>query len=471
MSPEDICGPYPAASNYADKYVDANGATIYSPLTPAQNAQYLADVSKYQQCLAAVQGTPQCPVGQYFAGSLAGDNWLGHCVSDYTGQPTTPDTVIPVADVPTMTPIVPVYTPVVTPPTTPPATKPTSPPPTTPTKPTTPTTPTTTPTAAPSIGHGLQAHYVDPGDPGIGSYCDLFPDDPLCNLWWTFPTGGTPTTTQVVNVTQQVGLLAGDVHQIVNDALTGLWDVLTGTLDLVLAGIFSQIQNALTAIGNALKAAWNILSRLGGMILTFLQHMWYNVLHGLVLAVQDVAGALKAVYDDVLKPLLGWLQKIRQKILDIWKRFVVPLLIIIQDIRRVLAILGAFHIKFAQKLDQKLAQLEGKITQPLLLVLGMVNSVANWLNLIVTAGYLLQRPMFLNSLQRYAGAAINLQLNSMGATVDSSAIAAANQRAAFTPAKQSADDLNQFLSSGTGAFADLNTTQGAQLDQYLQGNF
>lgn len=450
---EEVCGPYPAASNYADSYVDANGATILKPLTPDQNARYLADVAKYQQCQSAVQGVPLCPPGQYFTGNLSGDTWLGHCVSDYTGQWTTPDIFIPVADVsPTMPPIA--TAPAPTSPTTPaPTTKPTTTPTTTPK----PTTPATTPAAGsgPSSGVNIKlgAKYVDPG---VGSYCDLFPDDPFCDLVWPIGGGGIGgggTTVTNTTVIEQVGLLAGDVHQAIDTALQGLWGLLTTTLDVVFAGAIAQIQSAITDIGNAVKAVWNILSRLSGLILNFLGHLWYNVLHGLVLAVQDIAGIVKTVFDDFLKPLLNWLRQLRQKILDIWKRFVVPVLIVIQDVRKVLAILAAFHVKWAAKLDLKLADLERKITQPLLTLLGYINQLANWMNLIATAGYLLQKPFLLNSIKAYVGSIIGLQVNAMNQPAVNAATL--QQQAALSPptVQQSKADLTQFLGDGTGAYA------------------
>lgn len=471
MSVEDVCGPYPAASGFADSYVDGNGATIYAPLTPAQNALYLAAVGKYQQCLAGVQGTPACPLGQYWAGSLADGRWLGHCVSDTTGQPTTPDVSIPEANVPGMAPLTGANPPgTISPPPAPVITPPLPIPTPTPATPKTPTSPAT----SPANPKGLVPHFIGVG-PGIGTFCDMFPDDPTCDLWFGLiglggGDGGTSVTNETV-VVYNAGLVASDVHAIVNDALSGLWGAVVSAVDVVLGSAITGIQNAVTALGNALKAAWNILTRMAGMMLNFLGHLFYEVIHGLVRAIQDVTSWLKDLYDNVLKPALEMLQRIRATLLKLWTRFVVPVLVVIQDIRRVLNILAAFHVKFAAKLDQKLAELEGKITRPLLLVLGAVNSVANWINLIITAGYLLQKTIFLNSLKAYVGSAINLQLNAMGKNVDAAAIAAANQRAEFTPAKQSADDFAQFLSDGTGTFASISATQKAQLDQYLQGNF
>ena len=93
---------------------------------------------------------------------------------------------------------------------------------------------------------------------------------------------------------------------------------------------------------------------------------------------------------------------------------------------------------FAQKLDSYLADLEARITKPLFYLLSFVNGVANWINLIVTAGYLLQKGLFLNSLNAYIGEALNLQINAMNAPPSAAAIAAAQQANAVPTAAQAA---------------------------------
>jgi hypothetical protein len=353
----------------------------------------------------------------------------------------------------------------------PPAAPTPSPPPTPPTA--TPTPPAPIPTAAPAPApHLLPRSLFSGGDgPDFGSYCAFYPEDPYCALANDLGPffSGIPNSPQIINNTVVVGsgLLAADVHAIVNDALSGLWGVVVGTLDLVLGGIVSQVQKAITDLGNAVKAAWNILSRMAGLILRFLGTMWNWTIAGLVRAVHQIVDLLDNLYKDILVPMAQTLAHIRQIILDLWKRFVVPLLIVLQDIRRVLNILAAFHIKWAAKLDAQLANLEARITQPLLYLLGFVNSVANWINLLVTVNYLLQKSIFLNSLKAYVGESLNLQLGAMTKSVSSADIAAAQHAAAVPSAQQSQDDLLQYLTSQSGPTADVIAQQLAQLDRQL----
>lgn len=334
--------------------------------------------------------------------------------------------------------------------------------------------PTITP-PPPPIGTTTPSNLkpLDQFDPGvsIADYCTAFPDDPYCLLGQDLgglagAIGGT-TITNNTTVIQESGILAADVHQIVNDALDGLWGAIVTAEDTVLAAVVATVQAAVTGIGNALKAAYAVLSRLSGLILRFLGLMWGSIVHALILAEQHLEELLKDLYDNVLKPLVAGLQKIRAILIDLWQRFIVPLLIIIQDIRRVLVILAAFHVSWAQKLDQKLAQLEAKITGPLIYVLGLVNAVSNWVNLIVAFNYLLQKPLFLASLKAYVGESINLQLNAMNKPLSAADLTAVQNAAAFPPATQSAADFQAYVATGTGAFADLAIQQNAQLETYL----
>ncbi len=75
------CGSYPAASSFA--------AQPYRPLTPDENARWLAAVAAYNDCLGPAQGSPPCPKGSWFSGSFSAGRWNGQCISTFTGQPTT----------------------------------------------------------------------------------------------------------------------------------------------------------------------------------------------------------------------------------------------------------------------------------------------------------------------------------------------------------------------------------------------
>jgi len=306
-------------------------------------------------------------------------------------------------------------------------------------------------------------------------YCAAFPGDPYCGFYYDLGgfagAIGGPTLINNTTIIEVTGLLAADVNGMIDNALSGLWGAIVVGIDDVLADVVASVQTAVTSLGNAVKASWAWLSRLAGMILALLTTVIDGVLRGVVAAIQKIEEAIQEIKNLNIKPIVDVLQRVRQVILDIWKNFIVPFLVILQDIRRVLAILSIFHVKWAQKLDAKLADLERRITAPLLYVLSYVNAVSNWINLIIAANYLLQKSVFLNSLLAYVGEALNLQLNAMNQPADPKLIAASKASAVYPTPAQSAADLQQFLGTGTGALQPVITNAGAVFQQYANGKY
>ena len=327
--------------------------------------------------------------------------------------------------------------------------------------------------------HTSTPHYIDPitginygGGGGFepGSYCDVFGDDPLCDLWGGgggIVIGGGGGTTIEQPIIIQEGLNATDVAGIVDSGLNTVWNAVVSEVDAALAFLVSGLQAALTAIGNALKAAWAILCRLSGFILNFLQNLLRNLINGILQVLQDIRNALKELYDKILVPLVKALGSLRERLLDLYKKFIRPLLIVLQDIRRVLGILVAFHVPFAAKLDAKIAGIERRLTQPLFYLLGFVNSVANWMNLIVTARYLLQKPLFLNSLNAYVGESLNLQLGAMIHHPTQAQINQANQNSTLPTTSASESAFTVYVDSASGPNAALAAQHTAELERTL----
>lgn len=320
-----------------------------------------------------------------------------------------------------------------------------------------------------------QAHDQGGGYPFLGgpaSYCDLYSDDPLCDLWGgggvTIVTGGGSTSVSSINVIQE-GITSVDVDQIVTGSLSGLWAAAVSVIDAALLAVVQGIQAAITGIGNALKAAWAVLSRLSGFILSFLGTLWQDIVKGIIGALHDLRLLLGDLYNNILKPLAQAMAQVRNWILEQYKRWIRPLLIILQNIRRVLAILKLFHLKFASKLDSVIADVQLRLTQPMFWLLSYVNSIANWVNLIVTANYLLQKPLFLWSLKAYVGESLNMQINAMNPPIDPAALAASQAAGTVRTAAQSNAELTQFLTTRTGPMTNTIATYSPVLDNALKG--
>lgn len=331
-----------------------------------------------------------------------------------------------------------------------------------------------TPASSPPPGAtgALSPHYV--AGPGISDYCILYPDDPLCDFWGGIGVGGGGGGGGVVtvnNVTVIEGISGTDVNAAIDNGLSAVWSAVVGSVDAVVAAIVATVQGALTGIGNAVKAAYAILSRLGGFILGVLQQLLRDLVKAMLKALQDIRDLFKHLIDDVLKPILGVLGSLRQRLLDLYTRFLRPMLLVLQNIHRLLTILAVFHVGFARRLDAKLQALEGKFLQPFLTLLAYTNQLGNWINLIITANYLIQKPIWLASLKGYAGSTINAQINAMNPAPDPAAAAALSKKYQAQPAAKTYGDFDTWTATGGGDSAATIADYGSQFDTLLQQSF
>lgn len=181
---------------------------------------------------------------------------------------------------------------------------------------------------------------------------------------------------------------------------------------------FDQMRDALLETNRAqTKFTWSTAFGFGWSLIA-LGKLWVRVVRPLLEAVKNIIDDIRRIYDRVLKPLFTTIEKIRRHILQIYERFVRPVIVAIQRVRKALYILRLLGFKFAEKLDRRLAELESRITGPLLEVLRQVNTMGGWLNVVLTAGGLLQGPTLVNSLAHYADDWIRLFYAGHGSALD-----------------------------------------------------
>lgn len=321
----------------------------------------------------------------------------------------------------------------------------------------------------PNAYYGPSGTCEDSSDP----YCCYYPTDPTCCEGDPGCTpggsGGGSGPVNITNITNIVGEDATTVWSQITGALSSLWSIVVGVFDAAIAGAIAAIQAALTAIANALKQAFEVLAHLVGDVLAFLGTVLKRLLAAIVDVLKRLRQLIKDIFNDIILPAIQALQKIRKWLIDLYEKFVRPILLWIQYLRQWLALLKLLHIKWAAKLDQTLAELEAKVTAPLYFLLSFTNGIANWLNLIVTAGYLFQRPIWLASLNAYKGASVALVANSMN-TPGSIAAAGAGAAGSGLPTTTSSDQAGlQYMKDGTGAYQPLIDQQTDAFQQYLSG--
>ena len=177
------------------------------------------------------------------------------------------------------------------------------------------------------------------------------------------------------------------------------------------AKLQEQMNQQFTRVGQAIDAmkrfSWAI-GRAGLGALLLVSRIITDMAAELVKAFRSLLDALKKLYEDVIKPALRALRAIRKILDDVYKRWLRPILNAIQKVRRVLAIFRAFGFKWAGALDARLARIEGRIIGPYLWILRQLNGYGSWINVILTAGGVLQKPLFLNSVYANIGQITNL---------------------------------------------------------------
>lgn len=145
---------------------------------------------------------------------------------------------------------------------------------------------------------------------------------------------------------------------------------------------------------------------LGGLLLVW--RVIDGMISELVKAFRSILAALDKLYNDVIKPALRGLRAIRKILDDVYNKWLRPIINVIQQVRRILAIFRAFGFKWAGALDARLAKIEGRIIGPFLWVIRQMNGYGRWINVILTAGGLIQKPIFRNSAYANAGYLANL---------------------------------------------------------------
>ncbi|MGC9969431.1 MAG: hypothetical protein ABSE56_02455 [Bryobacteraceae bacterium] len=169
----------------------------------------------------------------------------------------------------------------------------------------------------------------------------------------------------------------------------------------------NSLRDSVVTLGQNLTTFACRLARALGKLLTALHDMWIFVIRPILEKIQQLATRLSRLIDKVLKPYLDFMRRMRQLIMDIYNRFFRPIIQFIESIRRVLAIFKLFHMKWAQRLDARLARLEGRVMSPILALLRHTSVAGSWLNLLLTIQYTLQRPIFVRTLWAYQGDVVN----------------------------------------------------------------
>lgn len=257
-------------------------------------------------------------------------------------------------------------------------------------------------------------------------------------LLFTPVTTGEPVSTVVLTVIAAVGslfrLFGGGVSGDVKRALEGI------------RGTISQVADGL------MRFAWQIARALG-KVLSALHTIWVRVIWPVLRQLPRAIGRLRRLIERDLPRLLKLIERIRQRVLEIYERWARPMLVTIQRIRRMLLILRLFRVKWAEQLDARLSQVQGKIMQPLAVALEHIALVEQWLNVVVNAEQLIQETIFHNSVWHYQDPLVRSVLGPFTRPRDLLKELELWPAEPELPAGQSTAELRLYLRQGVGPVA------------------
>jgi len=241
---------------------------------------------------------------------------------------------------------------------------------------------------------------------------------------------------------------------------TAVLTLLSAIVSIFTGGIAAATRNAINQLRDALAWLADNTARVIGRVARWvdaavrgLRWIWTNVIRPILHHIQQLFDRLNKLIDKVLRPYLELMEKIRRQIMLIYNVYFRPLIEVIQTMRRMLAILKLANIKWAEKLDGRLARLEGKIIGVLQEMLAWTNKLPGWFNVLLTAKYLLQYPVFMNSMVAYSGSWISHFYNAQSKPLTPAQKAEMYAERPEVPLPVVLAELRDYLTAGAGPLA------------------
>lgn len=148
-----------------------------------------------------------------------------------------------------------------------------------------------------------------------------------------------------------------------------------------LASIVGWLLSAVVFLANSILALGTFIKNALVAIGNFLQNLWDNVIK------KGISGLLswlkrKGQWLELkLKPTIDYLKQLRTWYDRYYRLHILPIINMIQRIRRFLLILRLLHIHIADKLDKYLTTFERDLNRIFLTIHGALNQIIDWLNL------------------------------------------------------------------------------------------
>jgi len=232
----------------------------------------------------------------------------------------------------------------------------------------------------------------------------------------------------------------GDVFSEIASIVTQLFIILWNYLII----LFTFLWNVIVALANGVLAVFQTIGK-------WMVNVWQNYIRPGIVGAINIIEKIRGLISHWANKIIGWVQKAQAW----YNRHILPGLqrqiALIQKIRQFLTVLRIFHVKFAVKLDNYLAQLQGEIQQSIQAVLGTLNLVIDWIAIITDQTNLIRRNVLgawlltnLGALKRVIGYGNNRPL-----TANEQALQ--NQNAGRYATARANDHINALTSTGLTA--------------------
>jgi hypothetical protein len=261
---------------------------------------------------------------------------------------------------------------------------------------------------------------------------------------------------------------------------------------IVTASVFAAIWTGITILSQWLSAAAEVtvtvlaqaVSWLAGRVATFLASsgamfakiwegvrvVWRDVLRPALRWIDTHVRTLYKWLHDTFRPVFQFLHDVRDRLFQLYRQFVRPVLDTIDFIRAINRVLVALHIHVLEGLDRVLGAVEQRIDAAFAWVLRQLSRIEDVLDRVVTGNGIFQKWIMVASLSRYAPAWIrNFWTAQIGPVRGHDGSAERTATYPRRPGATDAEQLGAFLDVGAGARAGIIDELGVQLMQVANG--
>lgn len=184
--------------------------------------------------------------------------------------------------------------------------------------------------------------------------------------------------------------------------------VVADSLVAIVTYLSTAVVWLLRTVGNVILSTGSIFAKVWDGI----KIVWNDAIKPALLWVDRTVGRVAGWLKKTMAPIFTFLRHVKDELTLVWKRFVRPILDVIDFVHQLDRLLQVFHIDVLKGLDDTLQAIEARIDGVFRWIYGKLNDITNTLTLIVTADGFFQRYTLLRSLARDVNLHFNMLVNS-----------------------------------------------------------